>query len=130
MKSLSRVRLTLSDPMDCSLPGSSIHGIFQARVLEWVGLPLPSPHYPSPPRKYAYNVTGAKSPALFRFGFLITFLISLIFKHSLKINCRNHQEYFQGHAQIKLASSYSNGRMLGLGTLGFEWMQEIHLRIH
>ena len=28
--------LTLSDPMDCSLPGSSAHGIFQARVLEWV----------------------------------------------------------------------------------------------
>ena len=27
---------TLSDPMDCSLPGSSIHGIFQARVLEWL----------------------------------------------------------------------------------------------
>ena len=26
---------SLSDPMDCSLPGSSIHGIFQARVLEW-----------------------------------------------------------------------------------------------
>ena len=26
---------TLSDPMDCSLPGSSIHGIFQTRVLEW-----------------------------------------------------------------------------------------------
>ena len=27
--------LTLSDPMDCSLPGSSIHGIFRATVLEW-----------------------------------------------------------------------------------------------
>ena len=27
--------LTLRDPMDCSLPGSFIHGIFQARVLEW-----------------------------------------------------------------------------------------------
>ena len=27
---------TLSDPMDCSLPGSSIYGIFQARVLEWI----------------------------------------------------------------------------------------------
>ena len=26
---------TLSNPMDCSLPGSSVHGIFQARVLEW-----------------------------------------------------------------------------------------------
>ena len=29
---------TLSDLMDCSLPGSSIHGIFQARVLEWVAI--------------------------------------------------------------------------------------------
>ena len=27
--------LTLSDPMDCSLPGSSVHGIFHSRVLEW-----------------------------------------------------------------------------------------------
>ena len=30
--------LTLNDPMDCSLTGSSVHGIFQARVLEWVCL--------------------------------------------------------------------------------------------
>ena len=30
--------LTLSDPMDPSLPGSSVHGIFQARVLEWVAI--------------------------------------------------------------------------------------------
>ena len=29
---------TLRDPMDCSLPGSSIHGFFQARVLEWVAI--------------------------------------------------------------------------------------------
>ena len=29
---------TLGDPMDCSLPGSSVHGIFQARVLEWVAI--------------------------------------------------------------------------------------------
>ena len=29
---------TLSDPMDCSLPGSSVHGIHQARVLEWVAI--------------------------------------------------------------------------------------------
>ena len=32
---------TLSDSMDCSLPGSSVHGIFQARVLEWVAMPSP-----------------------------------------------------------------------------------------
>ena len=29
---------TLRDPMDCSLPGSSVHGIFQARVLEWIAI--------------------------------------------------------------------------------------------
>ena len=29
---------TLCDPMDCSLSGSSIHGIFQARVLEWIAI--------------------------------------------------------------------------------------------
>ena len=31
--------LTLWDPMDCSLPGSSVHGILQARILEWVAMP-------------------------------------------------------------------------------------------
>ena len=35
--SLSRVRF-FSDPMDCSLPGSSVHGTLQARVLEWVAI--------------------------------------------------------------------------------------------
>ena len=32
---VAQSRLTLSDPMDCSPPGSFTHGIFQARVLEW-----------------------------------------------------------------------------------------------
>ena len=32
---VAQLCLTLSDPMDCSLLGSSIHGIFQARILEW-----------------------------------------------------------------------------------------------
>ena len=34
-KEVAQSRPTLSDPMDCSPPGSSVHGIFQARVLEW-----------------------------------------------------------------------------------------------
>ena len=33
--------LTPRDPMDCSLPGSSVHGIFQARVLEWGAIAFP-----------------------------------------------------------------------------------------
>ena len=32
--------LTLCNPMDCSLPGSSVHGILQARILEWVVMPF------------------------------------------------------------------------------------------
>ena len=31
--------LTLCDPVDCSLPGSSVHGILQARVLKWIAMP-------------------------------------------------------------------------------------------
>ena len=37
---VAQLCLTLIDPMDCSLPGSSIHGIFQARVLEWGAIAL------------------------------------------------------------------------------------------
>ena len=32
---------TLCNPIDCSPPGSSVHGIFQARILEWVACPPP-----------------------------------------------------------------------------------------
>ena len=35
---VSQPRPTLCDPMDCSLPGSSIRGIFQARILEWAAV--------------------------------------------------------------------------------------------
>ena len=48
VKSLSRVRLC--DPVDCSLPGSSVHGIPQARILEWVAIPSQDPRGSSPPR--------------------------------------------------------------------------------
>ena len=36
--SVTQACLTLCDPMDCSPPGSSVHGIFQARILEWVAI--------------------------------------------------------------------------------------------
>ena len=39
---------TLCDPMDCSLPGSSVHGIFQARVLEWVAIAFSEIHRHGP----------------------------------------------------------------------------------
>ena len=46
---------TLSDPMDCSLPGSSVHWIFQTRVLEWVAI--------------AFSEVGSyQTPNLWHFG--------------------------------------------------------------
>ena len=41
---VTQSRLTLSDPMDCSLPGFSVHGIFQARVLEWGAIAFSDPY--------------------------------------------------------------------------------------
>ena len=35
---VAQLCLTLCDPMDCNPPGSSVHGIFQARVLEWIAI--------------------------------------------------------------------------------------------
>ena len=38
MHSITQSCLTLCDPMNCSPPGSSVHGVFQARILEWVAI--------------------------------------------------------------------------------------------
>ena len=38
--SVPQLRLTLCDPMDCSLSGSSVYAILQARMLEWVAIPF------------------------------------------------------------------------------------------
>ena len=35
------VQLALCNPMDCNLPDSPVHGIFQARILEWTAIPFP-----------------------------------------------------------------------------------------
>ena len=47
---------TLCDPANCSLPGSSVHGILQARVLEWVAFPSPG--------DLSYPGIEPRSPAL------------------------------------------------------------------
>ena len=69
---VAQLCLTLCEPMDCSLPGSSVRGILQARILEWVAIPFsressqpgikpgsptlkPDSLLSEPPRKYIYN---------------------------------------------------------------------------
>ena len=37
---VAQLCLTLCNPMDCSLPSSSVHGILQARILEWLAIPF------------------------------------------------------------------------------------------
>ena len=50
--------LTLFDPMDCSPPGSSIHGIFQARILEWVAVSFSRGSFPLRDRTRASCIAG------------------------------------------------------------------------
>ena len=55
---------TLCDPMDCRLPGSSLHGILQARVLEWVAIFLLQGDLPDPgiePRSPAFQADALTS---------------------------------------------------------------------
>ena len=54
---VSQSCLTLHDPMDCSLPSSSVHGIFQARVLEWGAIAFPKRH-----KRLGFNPWVGKIP--------------------------------------------------------------------
>ena len=72
--------LTLCDPRDCSPPGSSVHGILQARILEWVAIPfpggLPDPGIePRPPALEADALTS--EPYLWAFYFVPLICISV-----------------------------------------------------
>ena len=55
---------TLSDPMDCSLPDSSVHGIFQARVLEWgaIAFSIDNTGVSKSPQVQAWNRSGCINP--------------------------------------------------------------------
>ena len=49
---------TLCDPMDCSLPGFSVHAIFQARVLEWVAISFSRGSYPPRDQDQVSRIVG------------------------------------------------------------------------
>ena len=49
---------TLSDPMDSSPPGFSVHGIFQARVLEWGAIAFSDPYTKHLNNNYSLNIRG------------------------------------------------------------------------
>ena len=75
---------TLSDPMDCSLPGSSIHGIFQARVLEWgaIAFSCPTPYDPMD-----CSLPGSSIHGIFQAGVLEWGAIAFSFTRYSQIVC-------------------------------------------
>ena len=70
---VAQLFLTLCDPVDCSLPGSSIHGILQVRILEWLAMPssrdLPDPE--AEPRSPALLADSLPSEPLGKQGMAI-----------------------------------------------------------
>ena len=77
--------MSLCDPMDCSPPGSSVHGILQARILEWVAVPfsIPSPgdlpnHQSNPGlphcRQILYHLSHQGSPRVFKLLLIYAFV--------------------------------------------------------
>ena len=79
---------TLSDPMDCSLPGSSVHGIFQARVLEWGAIAFSRMHC------RFWNIHEIKLAQILSLSYQDSFVFTtyiLTFLHSV---C-NHYQVFE-----------------------------------
>ena len=64
---VAQSRPILCCPMDCSLPGPSVHGIFQARVLEWLAMPV-SGDLPNPGTKLASLASPASVGKFFTTG--------------------------------------------------------------
>ena len=62
--------LLFETPMDCSLPDSSVHGILQARILEWVAIPFSRGIFPTqgsnPHLLHCRQISGATREALFK----------------------------------------------------------------
>ena len=95
---------TVWDPMDCSPPGSSVHGIIQARILEWVAIPFS--RRSSQPRSQTqhwrhslYHLSHQGSPHIFTVWSFIKKFINLCFNMT---KCSDHQT----GSSITLKTSY------------------------
>ena len=87
---------TLSDPMDCSPPGSSIHGIFQARVLEWGAIAF---------SKYLC-LSSAKSLKQSKSAILLTY-IHIFSRGPNNIDNRENTNCSRDFKEIKMIKKYS-----------------------
>ena len=60
----AQLHLTLCDPLDCTLPGSSVHGIFQAKTLEWVAI-YSNRQFPNPEVEPTFLASAALAGEFF-----------------------------------------------------------------
>ena len=104
---------TLSDPMDCSPSGSSVHGIFQARVLEWGAIAFSISQYRNSKRKY-YKKQKVTSIWVPNWGINLT-------KEVKNLYAENHKTI-----KIKLKMTQRNGKI----THAFTLMTEIFKNGH
>ena len=100
---VAQLCLTLCDPMDCNLMGSSVHGILQARILEWITIPFSRENFPTLNlgllhcRQNLYYLNHSGSPNELR-------LVA-------KIKPLMQAQVFPGGSEVK--ASASNARDLG-----------------
>ena len=117
---VAQLYLTLCDPMDCNLPGASVHGILQARILERVAMPPPGdlpnlgikPRSPAlqtdslssePPGKLVRSRCNLSPNCLF---FIMSFYINIIFmreKWDLPGASVRNSTHGKGHEEGSLA---------------------------
>ena len=85
---------TLNDPTDCSLPGSSVHGIFQARVLEWGAIAFSYPFPPATINFFSKSVSlcfvSSFVSFLFRFHISVSQLSRSVVSDSLRPHESQH----------------------------------------
>ena len=75
---VSQLCLTFCDPMDCNPPGSSVHGILQARILEWVACPPPGDLRETEPRSpYCRQILYHLSHRYFYLFYLLLYFLAL-----------------------------------------------------
>ena len=85
---------TLCDPMDCSLPGSPIHGIFQARVLEWVAISFSSLVAYTPPKNLSILVCKDSGNPEEPFSPVAQNCINLFSRGNYHVGQNNHSGFF------------------------------------
>ena len=104
--------LTLCDPMDCSLPGSSVYGIFQARILEWVFISFSRSSWPRDwtrvshivGRRFTNWATREVSFFFFNFILFLNFTILYWFCQISKLFVFFYGSKINNFVQIKMAS--------------------------